>query len=83
MIYEAINKKPFIHFGLNQQEITINVGETATIWNDTILNKAVTAIGLQRINNNEFEFLATETGTFNISVKNGNVASNTIKINVI
>ena len=36
MILEQLEKKPYIHFGFNRQEMTILKGESITIWQDNI-----------------------------------------------
>jgi hypothetical protein len=84
MILEVRNKKPFIHFGFNQQEKTINVGEVVNIWQDTLyVNDKLTSSELLIINNNQFTFEALTAGSFGISVYNNSIKSNTLKIIVL
>ena len=38
MILEAINQKPFIHFGFNRQSITAGVNEPIIVWQDKMID---------------------------------------------
>ena len=67
MILEAINKKPFIHFGLNAQTINARLNDVVVVWNDNFNEVNInTTLNFVKINNNKFEINCTELGQFNI-----------------
>ncbi len=90
MILEAVNKKPFIHFGFNKQEITASVNELITVWQDSLYVREIeteqTAFKLDKPskNNNNFTISFEEVGEYEYKLEPTNAqSSNTLKINVI
>lgn len=71
MIIEAKTKKPFIHFGFNKQEVTINLGDSVTIWQDTLYSNdaELTLNGASKTNNYKNTITPTAVGTMEIEVK--------------
>jgi hypothetical protein len=90
MILEAINKKPFIHFGFNKQQITANVNEVITVWQDTLYVREIQTeqpafkLAKPTKNNNNFTISFDAVGEYEYKLDPTNAqSSNTLKINVI
>ena len=90
MILEAINKKPYIHFGLNKQEITASVNEVITIWQDNLYVRELQSenptakLENPKKNNNSFTISYNSVGVYEYELNFDNAeSSNTLKINVI
>ena len=67
MILETINKPPFIHFGFNQQSKTIALGDSVTIWQDTLYNGSIQKLdinGTIKPNQYKNDFIPDAIGTF-------------------
>ena len=81
MILEAINKKPFIHFGFNQQEITAIINQPIKVWQDTLLLREIIISQqfLKKVNNNFFEITYNQEGNYELQIEN----SNTLKIIIL
>ena len=91
MILEQINKKPFIHFGFNQTEKTIPLGEKVIFWQDIIYGSDAEIISNNGvvINKNRAYFTPTTVGVYDITITMANkkklieVDSNTITLTVV
>ena len=78
MIQEALNQQIYISFDFNRQNKTLKLGEVLEIYLDNLLNKDLKITYLEKINSNLYNFTATDTGEFEISVDNSNIL--TIKV---
>jgi hypothetical protein len=96
-INEAINLVPKLHFGFNQKQITASVGQTITIYQDTIYNSdkyyvaslvspgvTITQLDLNLI---KVSFATTGAKTLSITVVNNDrtieINSNVLNITII
>jgi len=93
MIIEQINKLPFIHFGFNKQDATIELGQSITIWQDVLYsnNYQLSLNGTLKTSLNKLVITPSATGiityqaeiTEKISKRGISLESNTITLTVV
>lgn len=81
MILKELNKRPKISFGLGKTKLTIQLGQSVTIFQNEIFNTDLFTIRFQGLAKNTYSFNYTpnQTGEFMLEVEAVNKLKNSVK----